>query len=395
VAEEEVTIDMNSDRWDFATEFTDLGTIINRVKFRMAHTDYEHKELEGAEVGTTFTNRGLEGSMEAGHSPILGLNGVFGFQFDNSNFEAIGAEAFVPSVNTQNKAVYIYEELPINQHKVTFGARAGHTTVDSKDNATFGAGQNNSFNPNSFALGGLYRIDDHWSLTSNLSHNERAPSYFELYANGAHVATGQFEVGNTNFSKEKSNGIDAQIRYKDAKNSFSLGAYYTRFSNFIGLFDTGNVDPMDLLPIAQFTAVPATFKGLEAEGKFNLIDNLDLTLRGDYVHAKDKRNNDYLPRIAPLRLGAGLRYQLGNFNARLDALHAFKQSNTAENELKTDGYTDVTAMIAYKLPMKFNVELFAKANNLLDDEIREHASFLKDISPAGERSILFGARADF
>jgi iron complex outermembrane receptor protein len=395
VAEEEVTIDMNSDRWDFATEFTDLGTIINRVKFRMAHTDYKHKELEGAEVGTTFTNRGLEGSMEAGHSPILGLNGVFGFQFDNSNFEAIGAEAFVPSVNTQNKAVYIYEELPINQHKITFGARAGHTTVDSKDNATFGAGQNNSFNPNSFALGGLYRIDDHWSLTSNLSHNERAPSYFELYANGAHVATGQFEVGNTNFSKEKSNGIDAQIRYKDAKNSFSLGAYYTRFSNFIGLFDTGNVDPMDLLPIAQFTAVPATFKGLEAEGKFNLIDNLDLTLRGDYVHAKDKRNNDYLPRIAPLRLGAGLRYQLGNFNARLDALHAFKQSNTAENELKTDGYTDVTAMIAYKLPMKFNVELFAKANNLLDDEIREHASFLKDISPAGERSILFGARADF
>ncbi|MEQ1598978.1 MAG: TonB-dependent receptor [Methylotenera sp.] len=405
VAEEEVTIDMNSDRWDFATEFTDLGTTINRVKFRMAHTDYEHKELEGAEVGTTFTNRGLEGSMEAGHSAIplfngLGLNGVFGFQFDNSNFEAIGAEAFVPSVNTQNRAMYIYEELPINQHKITFGARAGHTTVDSKDNATFGVGQNNSFNPNSFALGGLYRIDDNWSLTSNLSHNERAPSYFELYANGAHIATGQFEVGNTQFDKEKSNGIDAQIRYKDAKNSFSVGAYYTRFSNFIGLFDTGNVDPVDLLPIAQFTAVPATFKGLEAEGRFNIVDNLDLTLRGDYVHAKDKRNNDYLPRIAPLRLGAGLRYQLGNFSARLDALHAFKQNNTAANELKTDGYTDVTAMVAYKLGSKFsagkfNVELFAKANNLLDDEIREHASLLKDISPAGEMSILFGARADF
>lgn len=395
VAEEEVTIDMNSDRWDFASEFTNLGSIINRVKFRMAHTDYEHVELEGAEVGTTFTNRGLEGSMEAGHSPILSLNGVVGFQFDNTNFEAIGAEAFVPSVNTQNKAVYIYEELPINAHKITFGARAGHTTVDSKDDANFGAGQNNSFNPNSFALGGLYRIDDNWSLTSNLSHNERAPSYFELYANGPHIATGQFEVGNTQFDKEKSNGLDAQIRYKDAKNSFSVGAYYTRFSNFIGLFDTGNVDPVDLLPIAQFTAVPAVFKGFEAEGKFNLIDNLDLTLRGDYVHAKDKRNNDYLPRISPLRLGAGLRYQLGNFSARLDALHAFKQNNTADNELKTDSYTDVTAMVAYKLPIKFNVELFAKANNLLDDEIREHASFLKDISPAGERSILFGARADF
>ena len=404
VAEEEVTIDMNSDRWDLASEFKDLGNVINRVKFRMTHTDYEHVELEGTEVGTTFKNRGLEGSIEAGHSAFNGaignLNGVIGYQFSNTNFAALGDEAFVPSVNTQNKALYLYEELGLSgdnmqKYKVTFGGRLGHTNVDSKNSAIFGAGQNNSFNPISFALGGLYSINDNWSLTSNLSHNERAPSYFELYANGAHVATGQFEVGNTQFSKEKSNGIDAQIRYKDARSSFSVGAYYTRFSNFIGLFDTGNIDAGSGLPIAQFAAVPAIFKGLEAEGKFNLANNLDLTLRGDYVHAKDKRSNDYLPRIAPLRLGAGLQYALNGFSTRLDVLRAFRQDNTAQIELETDGYTNVSAIVAYKLPTKINVELFAKANNLLDDEIREHASFLKDIAPAGERAFLIGARVDF
>ena len=398
VAEEAVRIDMQSNRWDIASEFKDLGNIINRVKFRMAHTDYEHVELEGSEVGTTFKNRGVEGSFEAGHAKIGNLNGVVGYQFSNTNFEALGEEAFVPSVNTQNHALYVYEELPIDAHKITFGGRFGHTQVDSKDSATFGVGQNNRFNPNSFALGGLYKIDENWSLTSNLSHNERAPSYFELYANGAHIATGQFEVGNANFKKERSNGIDAQIRWKDAKNSMSLGAYYTRFTNFIGLFNTGNTVDVDgtLLPEAQFTAVPATFKGLEAEGKFNLIDNLDLTLRGDYVHARDTRNNAYLPRISPLRIGAGLQYALNGFSARADVLRAFKQNNTAENELETDGYTNLTAMVAYKLPTKFNVELFAKANNLLNQEIREHASFLKDIAPAaGERSVLVGLRADF
>ncbi|MDP3087540.1 MAG: TonB-dependent receptor [Methylotenera sp.] len=417
VAEEGVTIDMKSDRWDLATEFTDLGTIINRVKVRMAHTDYEHSELEGSEVGTTFTNRGLEGSIEAGHAKVGNISGVFGYQFSNTNFEALGNEAFVPSVNTQNQALYLYEELGINEHKITFGGRLGHSQVDSKDSANpnFGAGQNNSFNPNSFALGGLYKLNDNWSVTSNLSHTERAPSYFELYANGAHVATGQYEVGNVNFNKERSNGIDAQLRWKDAKNSFSLGAYYTRFNNFIGLFDTGNsrgmdgeLNPIDgdndgvadgsgedILPEARFGAIPATFKGLEAEGKFNLTDNLDLTVRGDYVHAKDKRNNAYLPRISPLRLGAGLQYRLNSFSARLDVLRAFKQNNTATNELNTDGYTNVTALLAYKLPTKLNVELFAKANNLLNDEIREHASFLKDISPAGERALMIGARADF
>lgn len=404
VAEEGVRIDMHSNRWELASEFEDLGPIVNRAKFRMAHTDYEHKELEGTEVGTTFTNRGLEGSLELGHSNIGPVQGVLGYQFSNTNFAALGEEAFVPNVNTQNKALYLYEELPLGsdeqKHKITFGGRLGHTAVDSKNSAVFGAGQNNSFNPNSFALGGLYQINPNWSFTSNLSHNERAPSYFELYANGAHIATGQFELGNSNFSKEKSNGVDAQIRWKDARNSFSFGAYYTRFNNFIGLFDTGNIDAGSDLPIAQFSAVPAVFKGLEAEGKFNLASNWDLNVRGDYVHAKDIRNNDDLPRIAPLRLGAGLNYALGNFSAKFDVLHAFKQNNTAENELATDGYTNVSAIMAYKLGSlvntgKFNIELFAKANNLLNDEIREHASFLKDVAPAGERSLLIGARADF
>jgi iron complex outermembrane receptor protein len=132
VAEENVRIDMQSDRWDVASEFTDLSGIINRVKFRIAHTDYEHRELEDGEVGTTFTNRGIESSVELGHLPIGQLNGVVGYQFNNTNFEALGDEAFVPSVNTQNQALYVYEELAIDQHKVTFGGRLGHTAVDAK-----------------------------------------------------------------------------------------------------------------------------------------------------------------------------------------------------------------------------------------------------------------------
>ncbi len=398
VAEPTVRVDMKSDRWDVASEFSELGSIVSRVKVRLAHTDYQHQEIDNGTVGTTFKNQGMEGSLEAGHAKIglannLQLDGVLGFQFDNTNFEALGDEAFVPSVHTQNNAVYLYEELPVNAHKITFGGRLGHTRVDSKDHVDFGAARKNSFNPNSFALGGLYSINSHWSLTSNLSHNERAPSYFELYAKGAHIATGQYEVGNGNFDKERSNGIDAQIRWKDAKNSLSIGAYYTRFSSFIGLFATGNI--ISNLPEAQFRAVPAVFKGLEGEGKFNIANNLDLTIRGDYVNAKEKRTGDYLPRITPLRLGTGLQYQLNGFSARLDALHAFKQNHTAAKELVTNGYTDVSALLAYKLPTKLNIELFAKVNNLLNQEIREHASFLKDISPAGERSVLIGARADF
>lgn len=395
VAEDSVRIDMQNKRLELAGEVRDLKGPLQKLKLRMAHTDYQHVELEDGVVGTTFKNRGMEGSLEATHVPLGKVNGVLGYQFQNTRFQALGEEAFVPSVVTQSQALYVYEELPIDKHKITFGGRLGETTVNSSADAIFTQAFNNRFNPNSFALGGLYTIDDAWSATANLSHNERAPSYFELYANGEHVATGQFEVGNTNLNKETSNGIDAQLKWKTNGHSITFGAYATRFQNFIGLFNNGATDPGSGLPIANFQAVPALFKGLELEGKFALNDEWALKLRGDYVHAKDTRNNEYLPRISPLRLGGGLDYRLGNWNARVDVLHAFKQNNVAENELKTDGYTNLSALVAFKLPVKYNVELFAKANNLLNDEIREHASFLKDISPAGARSILVGARADF
>ncbi|HZV99845.1 MAG TPA: TonB-dependent receptor [Methylophilaceae bacterium] len=423
VAEPGVRIDQNSDRWDFASELRDLGNVINRVKVRMAHTDYQHQELENGEVGTTFKNRGMEGSIEAGHGKIGKLSGVVGVQFQNSKFQALGEEAFVPSNRTLSKALYVYEELPLdfireNALKLSFGGRTENVRIESAGGGQFGPADEKSFRPNSFATGALYTLNSNWSLASNLSHNERAPSYFELLANGPHLATGQFEVGNDNLSKERSNGIDGQVRWKSGNHSFSVGAYYTRFSNFISLANTGNsrgidgeLNPIDadgdgvadgsgaeILPEATFMAVPAIFKGIESEGKFRVYDSygtLDLNLRGDYVRATNRDTGDPLPRISPLRLGFGLDYKLNRFGSRLDVLHAFKQDRTAANELATDGYTLVNAMVTYRFQTKFHLEAYAKANNLLNQEIREHTSFLKDIAPLGGRALLLGLRGEF
>lgn len=387
-----ISIDMESKRWDIASEFTDLGGFIDRTKVKLSHTDYKHVEFEGDEVGTTFENNGWQGTFELGHAPIGNLKGIFGYQHVNTDFSAIGEEAFVPDVSTKSHALYVYEELPIDVHKVTFGARFGRDEIDAV------TGISKRFRPRSYALGGIYQLSDAWSVAANLSHNERAPSYFELFADGVHVATDQFERGDTNLDKEKSNGIDAQLRWKQGRNSFSFGAYATRFNNFIALINTGNtfIDGAETFDITAFQAVPALFKGVEFEGKWQAMSSLSLNMRGDYVHAEDTRNNDYLPRISPARIGAGADYRKGNFSARFDVLHAFKQSKTAVNELATDSYNNVSLTTAYKLPInQFNVEIFAKANNLLDEEIRDHTSFLKDVSPSGERSLQIGARADF
>ncbi len=398
VLEPGVRIDMRNDRVDFASEVKDLGgltgALINRVKVRLAYTDYMHQEIDAGEVASTFKNNGLEGALELGHAKIGNMQGVVGMQFQNATFTA---DSFVPKNTTVSQGIYVYEELPltglIDALKLSAGGRIDRVAIDAAGGGKFGAPNSKSYTPNSYALGGVYTLNSHWSLASNLSHNERAPSHFELLADGKHMAAGQYQIGDANLTLERSNGVDAQIRWKSGRDSLNLSAYYTQFSNFIGLLNT--VGEKDGLPIAQFTAVPAVFKGLEMEGRFGIANNLVLTMRGDYVHATNSNTGAYLPRIAPLRLGAGLQYQLNNWTARVDALHALKQNRTAASELPTDGYTNVSALVAYNLPTKTHMELFLRATNLLNQEIRQHSSVLKEFSMAGERSIMLGLRGDF
>lgn len=406
IKEPGILIDMDSDRFDFASEIRDLGTFFESVKFKTAYTDYRHDEVEEGEIETTFKNRGINGTFELTHIPFLGLKGVIGTQFDNGKFDALGDEAFVPNAKANSQSIYMYEELPLNHHKVTFGLRHGKHDIASKGGGdNFGDPTTKKFNTNNAAIGGLYAFNDQWSLTGNMTHNERAPSYFELFANGFHVATATYEQGDVGLRKERSNGLDGQIRWKAGQESLSLGAYYTNFSNFIGLLSTDDIEDIDgseYPRVSRFTGIRAIFKGVELEGKTMLTENLQFNVRGDYVDAKDKTNGGYVPRISPLKLGAGLKYEFDSFGARLDVLHAFRQDRVATNynyeggkELITDSYTNVSMMATYKLPTQYNLEAFTRANNLLDEEIREHTSFLKDIAPMGGRSLMIGLRGEF
>jgi iron complex outermembrane recepter protein len=420
VKEPGILLDMDTDRIDFASEIRDLGSFFEKAKFKAAYTDYRHHEMDAVKIHTTFKNKGIDGTFELTHVPLLGLKGVIGTQFDSGKFDVIGDEAFIPNSKTNSQSVYLYEELPLNQHKVTFGLRHGKHNVESKgggeveDDGTshFGEPTKKKFNTNNAAIGGLYKLNEQWSLTGNLSHNERAPSYFELFANGVHTATGVFEQGQSNLKKEKSNGIDGQIRWKSGQDSLTFGAYFNRFSNFNGLLSTNVKEPVEdhhhgegeshTYYISRFTGIKAEFKGVELEGKTMLTDYLQFNVRGDYVDARNKTSGGYVPRISPLKLGAGLKYEFDRFGARLDVLHAFKQDRVATNynyeggkELITDAYTNVSMMATYKLPTQLNLEVFTRANNLLDQEIREHTSFLKDIAPMGGRSIMLGLRGEF
>jgi len=401
VAEPDVRVDMNSRRLGVAGEVRELGTFVQSVKFKYGYTDYLHNELENGVIATTFKNKGYETRIDATHAKLGPFTGAFGVQLSNVDFAALGAEAFLPKVNTDAKALFIYEEAVFGNIKVTAGGRNEHTAVasagDSPTTTRFGAAETRKFSANSGALGTLYTFNENISLAANLSHTERVPTYAELFANGRHVATGQFEVGDTTLSKEKSDGADVQLRWRSGLHSASISGFYTRFQNYIALIKSGQ--EQEDLTEALFRAVKAEFYGFETEGKFRIYEkkgNLDLNLRGDYVRAKNSDTGEPLPRITPMRLGGGLDYQLGKFSARLDVAHSFKQDRVAANELPTDGYTLTNTALNYRFKSQaVNWDAYIKGNNLFNQEARAHTSFLKEIAPLPGRGFLIGVRANF
>ena len=223
----------------------------------------------------------------------------------------------------------------------------------------------------------------------------------EIFANGPHAATGQFQVGNRSPQLERSTAMDISLRKRTGVITASIGAFYNKFDNFISLLPTGLTDPTSGLPIFRFEGVKATLKGIEAEARWHVIDGPDrsfhLDFRTDYTLAENESTNDPLPRISPLRVSLAGVYQAGPLGGRIEVIRASSQTRVAANELPTDGYTLLNARVGYALPpMSFGrLEAFIRLNNLLNEDVRYHTSVLKDIAPLGGRNAMIGLTGTF
>src|SRR5690606_12127702 len=90
------TIDLRNRRVDVRGELRQPVAGVEKLSLRGGLTDYAHDEMEGDEVATTFTNEGHDLRLELQHAPIGPMRGVIGVQSSQSDFAAIGEEAFLP-----------------------------------------------------------------------------------------------------------------------------------------------------------------------------------------------------------------------------------------------------------------------------------------------------------
>lgn len=387
-----VSIGMKRYRVDLRGQL-DLGDgFFDYVQTRWGWSDYTHTEFEGDEIGTVFDVQGVEGRIELVQSRRGNLRGSIGAQYSHVDFEAIGAEAFVPPSVTENFAVFTLQELDFDAIEIEAGARYEHTSVSEGI-----LNRERKFDTVSGALGASYTLFDDFRLGANLSHAERAPSAQELFADGPHIATQQFEVGNDTLDVESAWGIEGYVRGDIGAVQVNASVYRNWFSDFIYLSETGLEE--DGLDVFQFLQQDADQWGFEGQVTFPLLHNGEFTLlgdlRGDYTEAT-LANGDPVPRIPPLSLSGALEAQTGHFDVRAEVEWNDDQNRVAPLETPTDSFTHVNLSVAWHpFEGEENLTVLVAVDNLFDEEGRRHASFTKEFVPLQGRNFRLSVRSSF
>jgi iron complex outermembrane recepter protein len=414
--EPDVTIDMKRDRLQFSGERKWSGPI-ERIEWNAGHTRYKHQEIEGSgEVGTTFESRGSELRAQAQHAPLAlaggALRGVFGAQFEKLDFSALGEEAFVPNTDTRSAALFALEEWKGPAFSVSGGVRAERVEVKSAGDAAgaeeprFGAASQRRLSPVSASLGATLPLSKDFALTAQVGHTERAPTYYELYANGVHVATGAFEVGDATLGVERSAHAELGAQWSAGVSQWKAYVFATRFSRYIALDATGNTveeineeGELVSLPEYAFRAVRARLVGLEVEGKTRLIDRapwtLDATGALDLVRGNNRTSGEPLARLPPLRARLGVEATHGAWTAGATVRHLAKQTRVPATDVQTPSATLLDVNLSWRQRWGAGEALwFARLDNL-GDELAFNATALRnarELSPLPGRSATLGLR---
>lgn len=379
----------------------------DRIDYGLQWSDYTHQEIEDTgDIATTFTNEGYELRLEAHHNGFGDkLDGAMGLQASDTDFAAVGEEAFLTATTTRDIGAFIVERWDNGLWGVEGGARLERRDLDNVISGDF------DFTAGSISAGAFVRPATNWFLGVTLARTERAPTAVELFADGPHIATAAYEIGSTALDKETATTIEASLRYVTERVRFEVNLYRADYADYIALIDTGLVfvestetfeDPAlvapgeETLPVFNYAARDAEFTGGEIAVAGELFTRGDFTLKGDaaldLVRAEFDSGGD-LPRIPPRTFTVGLEGDWRGFTARGEAVDVAEQDRVASFESATDGYTLYNARLSWKAndDLRFVID----GRNLTDEEAREHVSFLKDVLPRPGRSVRFAVVAGF
>ena len=402
-----VNILLEQTKYDLKAQLNKPFVFVDSLRYKFGYTDYKHTELDNGIPATTFLNESFENRLELQHQAFAGIKGTVGFQSTHSHFQNLG-QFIVPNALLGSYALFALESLEKGDFLYQVSGRAELQTIQPDNHNSF------SYTPLSGSASAAWKITPQHQLTLSAMHTERAPLLQELLSNGVHDATRSYEIGNAALHKEQGNNLEINYHFKGNFLNAEVSLFNNWVNNYIyqqrsgesfntalGLKETVcSTASADCLPIEQSRQRNAIFRGFEAKLTAPLMKNdfgaVDLTLFGDYTRGYFVGGGN-VPRMPPLRYGFQLDYQYKDLASNIRLTRAEAQNFIAANDTNTPGYLLLNLGAHYKIANfhTTNILLFANGKNLLNENIRNATSYLRNFSPDAGRSAELGIRISY
>jgi len=405
-----VTVELKQTKYDFKGQLNKPFSFAEQIRTKFGYTDYQHQELDAGMPATTFLNKTYESRLELEHQPIGAVRGVWGFQSTNSEFTAVSADGsapLVPKSDIDSYGLFAVESFKSGVVTYEFGGRGEWQTISPENRNSL------TYLPISGSASALWDVTDQHQLSLGITHSQRAPLIQELFYDGVHEASRSYELGDANLTREVSNNLDLGYRYQASWMTAEINLFHNWVSDYIyqqranylydedaGTFVSNCPYGGACIPVEESQQAAATFKGFEAQTILPLMQNnygaLDLTLFGDYTRGKFDKGGD-VPRMPPLRYGFQLSYEKNDLSTNARLTRGESQTYSGENETPTPSYLLLNLGAQYRLAgfQKSNILLFANGKNILNENIRNSTSYLRNFAPDPGRSAEIGVRISY
>jgi iron complex outermembrane receptor protein len=409
-------IDMKQRRHDLKGELLFDDGPVEKLALRIGRIDYEHAEVDNNVVQTLFRNEVLESRFEIEHSIGKRLSGTIGLTATDRRFSALGLEAFVPESIIRTGAGFLVQRLDLDPVSFEVGLRRERQATRPKPQRTvFGTTvvlPEVVHGGESFSAAGTLKLPRSSAITLTYSRAKRSPDVQELYALGPHIATRTFDIGNARLTNELMEGGDLGISTDSGWMAGKLNVFQYRAKNYIhqrnaGLFYDPDVRRFrvrcvrldECLPVMRYEQANAAFSGFEAQLVLRVADTplglIEVKLFTDYLRAQFTDSTD-VPRIPPRRYGFEVAHVGEQWTASVRHTRARPQQRPGVNETDTAGYEITNAAVEYRWKKgRFETVAFVQGRNLLDREIRNATSFLRNFTPEPGRTLEAGVRTTF
>lgn len=290
-------------------------------------SDYKSESFELRAVSESIENRVLD-DVSAGVSVSASRNLHGGF-------------VYTPDYKTVSSGVFISASTELGHTHVDVGARV--------DISSFSAETARTFIVPAASLQATYHANEHTLLFSALSLGGRTPSGTELFSQGPHLASFEYEVGNIDLNAELALHFEQGLEHSWAWGSIAASFYATRYFTYIESVRNGDTNWSTLLPIAAQSNEQAWLYGGESVLDLLISDHISIQHVAEVVIGQNTSENRPLSNMSPITSTIDLMYKpVSRFTCSVGATSYAAQKRLGPGEIETPGATVAHGSLEYQ-----------------------------------------------